>query len=208
MRSIPTSSAIEYNIRSGSRDLSFREVIQLWRTSGTFRDFYLALLVNVTFSAIFWETPAMTRATLDQRYRFVCVHAPSLARISEDRYTFSEHFQRGTPGGVVTFGNLGGDSKLIAPVPAEGRDFAHLASFVRSAEREQAHELLRSMAVEVERTLDDRPLWLSTSGLGVFYLHIRLDRRPKYYTYAPYRERPVITDVVPLSECEASVPGL
>lgn len=34
----------------------------------------------------------------------------------------------------------------------------------------------------------DYPIWLSTSGLGVYWLHMRLDRRPKYYTYEPFKE--------------------
>jgi hypothetical protein len=39
----------------------------------------------------------------------------------------------------------------------------------------------------VARRLSSAPLWLSTSGLGVAWLHVRLDERPKYYTHAPYR---------------------
>ena len=27
-------------------------------------------------------------------------------------------------------------------------------------------------------------------GLGVYWLHVRLDRTPKYYTYVPFREPP------------------
>jgi hypothetical protein len=42
----------------------------------------------------------------------------------------------------------------------------------------------------LEQELDDRPLWVSTSGLGVSWLHLRFDRRPKYYTHAPYRLSP------------------
>ncbi len=31
------------------------------------------------------------------------------------------------------------------------------------------------------------PLWLSTAGGGVAWLHVRLDSRPKYYGYSPYK---------------------
>jgi len=31
------------------------------------------------------------------------------------------------------------------------------------------------------------PRWLSTSGLGVSYLHVRIDKRPKYYSFDEYR---------------------
>ena len=30
-------------------------------------------------------------------------------------------------------------------------------------------------------------LWISTAGLGVTWVHVRIDSRPKYYTHAPYR---------------------
>ncbi len=32
------------------------------------------------------------------------------------------------------------------------------------------------------------PRWLNTSGLGVPWLHVRIDSRPKYITYRPYRD--------------------
>ena len=32
----------------------------------------------------------------------------------------------------------------------------------------------------------DRPMWLSTCGTGVAWVHMRLDQRPKYYTYTPF----------------------
>jgi hypothetical protein len=31
-------------------------------------------------------------------------------------------------------------------------------------------------------------LWLSTSGMGVLYLHFRIDTVPKYYSHAPYKQ--------------------
>jgi len=49
---------------------------------------------------------------------------------------------------------------------------------------------LRSTARAITARLSDRPLWVSTSGLGVAWLHVRLDARPKYYQYTPYREQP------------------
>ena len=39
----------------------------------------------------------------------------------------------------------------------------------------------------MEARIDSNPLWLSTLGLGVAWVHIRLDRTPKYYQYAPDR---------------------
>ena len=33
----------------------------------------------------------------------------------------------------------------------------------------------------IESKKPDQKLWVSTSGLGVFWLHLRLDSYPKYY---------------------------
>ena len=31
-----------------------------------------------------------------------------------------------------------------------------------------------------------KKVWMSTSGLGVYWLHVRLDSRPKYYQFAEF----------------------
>jgi hypothetical protein len=35
--------------------------------------------------------------------------------------------------------------------------------------------------------LGAKPVWLSTAGGGVSWLHVRLDDQPKYYGFEPYR---------------------
>ena len=66
--------------------------------------------------------------------------------------------------------------------------FAHLASFVRDGGASaQADRFLRATGEAVLERLGTRPLWVSTSGAGVYWLHLRLDSDPKYYTYSPYR---------------------
>jgi hypothetical protein len=40
-------------------------------------------------------------------------------------------------------------------------------------------------------------MWLSTSGLGVAWLHIRLDSTPKYYQHQPYTSRDRIDFLTP-----------
>jgi hypothetical protein len=49
--------------------------------------------------------------------------------------------------------------------------------------------LWRATAETLLDRISDTPTWLSTAGLGVIWLHLRLDSRPKYYSYRPYAER-------------------
>jgi len=61
---------------------------------------------------------------------------------------------------------------------------------VRNAPAPQVHALLQRLAREALARLSDRPLWISTAGMGVYWLHVRLDSRPKYYRHAPYKTPP------------------
>ena len=90
---------------------------------------------------------------------------------------------------VVVFDNLGGDARLIAPCPKGTDDmYSHLANFVRKAPREQRAQISREVGDCMSSSLGTVPIWLSTSGLGVKWLHIRLGSRPKYYLFIPYRQ--------------------
>ena len=40
----------------------------------------------------------------------------------------------------------------------------------------------------LQAALSEKPLWLSTAGGGVAWLHLRIDSRPKYYSHRPYRD--------------------
>ena len=98
------------------------------------------------------------------------------------------------PGPVVVFENLGRDAVLVAPRPGvDGERCAHLVAFLRTAGSSRRQALWQATARAAREQLVTRPtqpLWLSTSGLGVPWLHIRLDVRPKYYTHAPFRAAP------------------
>lgn len=84
--------------------------------------------------------------------------------------------------------NLNGDAVLVGPCPVGPvKAYAHLAAFVREAPDAQKHALWKLVGELMERRLELTPDWLSTAGAGVPWLHVRLDRRPKYYSHAPYR---------------------
>jgi hypothetical protein len=174
--------------------LTYREVLRLWRTDRAFRDVFLRALADEPHAAFFYETPPVTRATLDRPYEHVITDAPVLAGLPPDPRPFREHLSdaraRGDP--VAVFLNLGGDATLVAPVddalPASAfaSACAHLADFVRGADADARHALLRATAEAVEARVGDAPTWVSTSGAGVSWLHVRIDRRPKYYVHDPY----------------------
>lgn len=147
-----------------------------------------AALAEAPFDAFFWEcAPCGRDATAP--FEFVLVDSPGLARVTADPRPFAAHI--GAAGGARTFPNLGRRSLLIAPDDV-GPAGAHLARFVREAPAETVDALWAAVPPAVERWFAGgaRTLWLSTSGLGVHWLHLRLDPTPKYYTWRPFRAPP------------------
>ena len=168
--------------------VSYASVIAAWRDDTGFRRFFSDLLRDVPFRAFRWETPPLTSANRNQLFECVVVDSPDLV-VAPDPYTFARHFAGKPVNSSATFPNLGGDAILVAPCPAQpGSDYAHFAAFLRHAEDAAQQALWRAVATAVDARLGDRPLWLSSAGGGVAWLHLRLDDRPKYYVHAPYRD--------------------
>jgi len=175
-------------LSNGVSDLSFREVIELWGDRLEFREYFTKLISESSFEAFFWETPPVTRETLDRPFEFVLVQAPSLLQLRPDVSAFKSHFSSHASAAVLRFPNLGGDALLIVPAPlAVESCYTHLASFLRSAPRSQVDLFWRTVSLAMGDRISSEPIWLSTAGMGVSWLHLRLDSGPKYYRYQPYR---------------------
>lgn len=165
-----------------------REALVLLRDAPEFRGLLTHALVEAPFRAFFWESPPVSEATGHLPCEWVIVRSESLAGLAPDPRPFARELEGRD--GTVTFPNLGGDARLVVPAPApdEAGVEAHLADFVRGASPARIDDLWRAVgAAALEDLAPHAPLWVSTSGLGVAWLHVRLDSIPKYVTHAPYR---------------------
>ncbi len=181
---------IKVNIDLESSPVSYAEALRRWVNDADFRSVFINLLANAPFSAFRWETPPITTATANRPFEFVLLDCPSLAR-TPDADTFADHFRNADKDDVIEFANLGKDATMVVPCPiGPVSAHGHLAAFVREAPKDQVHSLWKLVGVAMQRQLSARPVWLSTAGAGVSWLHVRLDVRPKYYGYSPYREDP------------------
>jgi hypothetical protein len=184
------NSIHKISLFKGESQLSYEEVIGYWRENSNFRNFYFSVLCASPFDAFFWENPPVTKSNVGQAYEFVLVDSPQLARVNADPSPFQERFNSNPLSqSVLAFENLGRDAELIVPRPVTTQNiYVHFASFARSAPENQKHDLFTTMANSLSNRINSKPTWVSTSGPGVYWLHIRLDTRPKYYSYQPYRQ--------------------
>jgi len=168
--------------------LRYADVLGLWQRDESFRSFFMSLLADAPFPAFRWETPPVTTDTVNRQFEFVILDSPWLA-LRPDSTPFADYFTADSDSGIVAFENLGRDATLVVPCP-RGPDsvYGHLAAFTRQAPEEQNHGLWIIVGRTMQKRISDKPVWLSTAGGGVAWLHVRLDSYPKYYGFAPYRE--------------------
>ena len=171
--------------------LSFEQALRQLETSIAFRDEVTACITSSSNAALYLEFPPLTRNNMAKsHFEFVLVPAPHLSS-STDSSPFKSHLEaQSADCTAISFKNLGGDATLI--VPCQRRDapphaYAHLAAFMRHAAADQFHgwwallakTALEHLAAPASASTISPPLWVSTSGDGVAFLHGRLDSRPK-----------------------------
>lgn len=184
---------VRYTIDVDARAATFADVLRGWREDAQFRSLCNDLLASSGFAAFRFETPPVTASTVRRQFEFVLLDSPALQQRA-DPHSFAEHFGSAGETGVAVFPNVGGDAVLIAPSPSASPScYAHVAAFVRGAPQWQQQTLWRTVAEAMAARVGMRPVWLSTAGAGVAWLHVRLDDRPKYYGYDPYRRAPSVS---------------
>lgn len=179
----------QYRIKRDGEALTFEDVLTLWASNSEFRSFYTSQLAGSAFSAFRWETPALTAQSAHQTFEWVLIHAPSFATRQSDSNPFADHFtDDDVDSGIVAFSNLRGDATMIVPSPrTDDTAYGHLAAFLRVAPASQTDAIWQVISREVRGRIGSTPIWLSTAGGGVAWLHVRIDSRPKYYGHTSYK---------------------
>ena len=182
-----SNTTLQFQISEKDEPLSFAQVIERWQNSALFRSYFNTLLAEVPFEAFYWEVAPTTLAQTSLTFEFVVINSAPLGHIIPDQSAFQEYFMAGKA--VVDFLNLGKDAHLLVPTPIGNAScYAHLAQFVRHAPAAQQDEFWEKVGELYGAGLNNQPLWLSTAGLGVSWLHLRLDSRPKYYRHEGYKK--------------------
>lgn len=180
-----------YSLYQDDAPLAFEDLFDLLEHDLAFGRWYTRLLADSRDDAFFWEHPPLCTATYDDPAQFVLIDGPALVALQPDPRPFERQFTAVGHDDVVSFPNLGGDAVLVAPRPiGSPLVYAHLAAFIRQGPPDQVLNTWQRTARVVRENLNEQPTWLSTAGLGVPWLHLRLDQRPKYYRFEPFRSPP------------------
>lgn len=177
-----------FRLNENDKPLSHRDFLTLLSDSDTFINWYNQFLASSDFTAFFWENKPVTTDNLDEIYECTLIKSTSLAHVSPDQSTFDSYFKQQK--NAVSFPNLGGDAQLVAPCPVsqESIIYTQIGSFVRQAPGKQITDFWQLVGKEMLDNIQKEPRWLSTSGLGVYWLHVRIDSVPKYYQTKEYKK--------------------
>lgn len=188
------NSIWKYRLKDDDESVSFQQVIRWWQFDSLFNQWFTERILDHPSAAIRWETPPLTHKIFERQFEFVVVDTPSLDRAANPT-AFSRQFGSAEQGRVIAFPNLGKNAIMVVPTPS-GRpsEYCHLLSFLRNSSREQTNQLWQVVGQQMEKRVGEKPVWLSTAGGGVPWLHVRLDDRPKYYSYRLYREEKVANE--------------
>jgi len=190
--------------------MSWSGVIHLWQHSDDFRAMFSGFLRQAPFENYFFEMPPVSRNSLQDYCEFVLVNAhDSFDRMSASPQAFARQLEtskeRGEQLQFAAFLNLNGDTMLIAPhdlwslgmLSERSKDpdvvacYLNIGMFFRHCPAQQNDALWEALgeqlSIRFTTSALQTPVYVSTSGLGVPWLHVRLDTFPKYYTFEPYR---------------------
>lgn len=102
---------------------------------------------------------------------------------------------------VTYFPNISRDTILVVPVPTQNETIdkfsGHLMAFLKNGQKDQKHKLIEKFAdlaltmTKTNTSTDTgigtgEQIYISTHGHGVPWLHIRLCKTAKYYTFSKY----------------------
>ena len=168
--------------------LSRAEVLASLRDSPAAGQSLGAALAVLGYDGLYWECAVIGPATLHKDFECVALRADHFGRRTPVPDAFADKFARARPGDeVVSFPNIEGDSLLVAPLPlGDLTAHGHIARFVKHARPSQVGAFFAQLAGHAVLRAQTQPVWMSTAGDAVAWLHGRLDSRPKYYRFQPY----------------------
>lgn len=187
------TNIIKIILYKNKKPLRWIEVINLWKSNSAFNHFFTNIINECIFTDYFFECPGITLHKLySQIFEFRLInHSKSFP--STDLTAFEDQKKKNKSKSILVFGNLSQTSILIIPNKKQKSDFKiynSIGNFLKGGTNKQINLLFSQIGVTLEKLLQDnhgKKVWLSTHGLGVHWLHFRLDFSPKYYQTDCYK---------------------
>lgn len=183
-------NGIEYIIYHQNKQLTWGDVLYL----ANYKPFIqlLVLLLKQYSQPFFWELPPVIPQRMNNiKFSMVLINMDEPIP-EEDHHTYGPYIEQ-TEDSVHLFWSAYDDVLLFIPTrkyPHTNTVYTNIYTFVQSASLDELIDYYTKL-FEVLRDIifPEYPqtwLWVSTSGLGVFWLHTRVEFWPKHYRHIDY----------------------
>jgi len=180
------------------RNVTFKDFLDMIGSDQDFLDDFIDILKSGSgFDQYYFECKPIKKSTFDsEKFEFVLKKADGLANRDVDFKVFEDELNNCQDDSVSFDYGLRKDSTLVCPcLPQNAEDqpkYTHLATFVKDAPKPALNSVLKKaaqvMTEKVTQSSDaDQKWYLSTDGSGTAWLHFRVGKRAKYYSYDEYR---------------------
>lgn len=165
---------IYYAVQRG-KYMSWEQVIKSLKSkdyTDTFKYKLIYELINIPYKAYFWECE---QVNMKKPFRFAVYESKTLEKRIQDNNAFDGKIN--CRKNEIKFPSLDKHIHLISPCNKySNSNYTSLATFSRTVPLKQQVSFWRKVGNSIKE--DD---WVSTSGLGVSWLHLRISKYPKYY---------------------------
>lgn len=189
---LESTNIIKIIFYKNKKPLKWIEVINLWKSNPAFNNFFTNIINECQFTDYFFECPGINlKKIYKQIFEFRLIKYSRLFP-STDLKAFEDQ-RKNKSKSILVFPNLSHTSILIIPNKEQKSNFEiynSIGSFLRGGTSKQINLFFSQIGITLEKLLQDnqgKKIWLSTHGLGVHWLHIRLDFSPKYYQTECYK---------------------
>ena len=162
-----------YYVTQRGEYMTWEDVIKSLKDDiDTFKYKFIRVLLSIKYKAYFWECD---KVILKEPFRFAIFESKTLSERKQDDDAFKGKINCSK--NVISFPSLSKHILLVVPCSkSHYADYTSLATFSRSASIKQQIAFWKKIGAIIKE--GD---WVSTSGLGVSWLHVRISNSPKYY---------------------------
>lgn len=115
-------------------------------------------------------------------YEEKIIECPILNNLHQNIIPFENYIYAHYDKAVTSFYNSSRTAKLVIPIPQSDKNFTTLKDFIDNASENHQKQFWKCVAYEIRQMNKlHKKIWVSTHGLEVGYLHVRIDTYPKYY---------------------------
>ena len=105
--------------------------------------------------------------------------------VKQNYTAYKDYIKKSKNKYVTSFMNLSGDTLLIIPMPRKNKNFATIKHFTDNASLLHQKKFWMYVEQKIKKELKKyKKLYVSTHGLGVSYLHVRLSHKPIHYYHS------------------------